>query len=400
MSSNPTDAFTLCPRLGQSDGHGQPLVTPLVLSTTYCRDDIDADVAHAYSRESNPTVAALEHALGQLEDAPDAACFATGLAAETALFLTLLKQGDHVACSRACYGGTTRLLEQVLSGLGVQVDFVDTSDLDAVAAVLRPNTRLLLAETPANPTLLLSDLRALADLAHANGTLLAVDNTFLTPALQQPLELGADVSVTSTTKFIEGHSAALGGALVTRDEDLLDRIRFVRKCTGAIQSPLGAWLTLQGLKTLPLRLQRQSETAGAIATWLAQREDVELVHYPGLPDFPQAALARRQHRGAHGAVVSFEPKGGATRARELVRQLKLARLVEHVGSVETLVTHSASMTHGGVRPEEREAVGVTDGLLRLSIGLEPAETLIADLEQALAFSRVATEGGASCPAVA
>ena len=248
---------SLCCRAGAGSGDGEPLVTPIVQSTTFCRDGVDSRATHQYSRVSNPTVSALEEVLGALEAAPPAACFATGLAAETALLLALLRQGDHVVCGRAVYGGTTRLLQRILAPLGIEAAFVDTTSPAAVAAALTPRTRLVFIETPANPTLEVTDIRAIANLAHGAGALLVVDNTFLTPALQQPLSLGADITVTSTTKFIDGHSVAPGGAVVSRDEALLERVRFVRKSTGAIQTPQHAWLTLQGIKTLPLRLRAQ-----------------------------------------------------------------------------------------------------------------------------------------------
>ncbi|MCA9298882.1 MAG: aminotransferase class I/II-fold pyridoxal phosphate-dependent enzyme [Phycisphaerales bacterium] len=365
----------ICPGLGQGTRDGDPLVATIAQSTTFCRDAVGSDPEHQYSRVSNPTVAALEDALGALENAPRALCFATGLAAETALFLALLRQGDHVVCGRSVYGGTTRLLQQVLSELGVESTFVDTTDLDAVRDAVRPETRLLFVESPANPTLDVTDIRACADIAHRAGALLAVDNTFLTPVLQQPLDLGADISVYSTTKFIEGHSVALGGAIVSRDQALLDRVKFIRNCTGAIQNPFNAWLTIQGLRTLPLRIRHQSANAAEIASWLRERPEIEAVHYP-THDFGQ-------HLGADGAVVSFEVRGGLETGRAFVERLERCTLVEHVGSTQTLITHPASMTHADVPPEQRRAVGLGDGLLRLSVGLEPASTIIEDLEQAL-----------------
>lgn len=376
-----TSADTLCAHAGQGRHDGAPLVPPIVQSTTFCRDSLESTSEHAYSRVSNPTVAALEEALGALEDAPPAVAFASGLAAESALFLALLTRGDHVLCSRAVYGGTTRLLEQLLGNLGIEVGFVDTTDPAAVAARLRPETRLVLVETPANPTLEVSDIAALSRCVRAHGALLAVDNTFLTAVLQRPLELGADITVCSTTKFVDGHSAALGGSVVTRDTQLLTRLRFVRKCTGAILSPFAAWLTLQGLKTLPLRLGRQSETAAELARWLDGHPAVARVHYPGLqsPD----SLPAGQHRTAHGAVLSFEVRGGGAAVRALLVTLTLCRLVEHVGSVETLLTHPATMTHADVDPVQRAAVGISDGLLRLSVGLEQSGEIRTDLARGL-----------------
>ncbi|MCP3918175.1 MAG: aminotransferase class I/II-fold pyridoxal phosphate-dependent enzyme [bacterium] len=387
---------TTCPRLGQGRGDGEPLVAPIVQSTTFCRDGLDSDPEHKYSRESNPTVALLERALGTLEDAPPAVCYGTGLAAESGLFLTLLRAGDHVVCSRALYGGTTRLLERIFFGLGVATTFVDSTDVGEVERALEPNTKLVFLETPANPTLDLTDIRAVSALAKRAGAWVAVDNTFLTAVLQRPLDLGADFSVYSTTKSIEGHSVALGGAIVARDEEQLEALRFTRKCTGNIQSPFNAWLTLQGIKTLPLRLGRQCESAQRIVNWLVEHPATARVNYPTAPGFAQAELASVQHLGAHGAVVSFELEGGAERARAVSEHVTLCRLVEHVGSVETLLTHSASMTHGGVPRDQRELVGVTEGLLRLSVGLEHPDAIIHDLERAFRKT-AAREEVTACP---
>lgn len=395
--------------LGLDDGailDGAALVEPIAQSTTFCRDGVGSKAEHQYSRVSNPTVARLERVLGRLENAPPSASFSTGLAAESALLLACVRGGEHVVCSRAVYGGTTRLLQRVLSQFGVQATFVDSRDPCAIADAVRSDTRLVFVETPANPTLDLTDIRKAASIAHAGGAILAVDNTFLTPILQQPLDLGADVSVYSTTKFVDGHSVAMGGALVSRDETLLERIRFIRKCTGAIQTPFNAWLTLNGLKTLPLRIRRQSQTAAKLARWLARRSEVVAVHYPSLLNDAQRAVAEAQHVGAHGAVLSFEVAGGVEAGDAFVRGLRRLRLVEHVGSVETLVTHPATMTHADVPVEQRAEVGVGDGLLRLSVGLEPHHVIREDLERGLLAASRHTERtsarseGAACPASA
>lgn len=384
---------TLLPHAGQGFSDGEPLVAPIAQSTTFCRDGLSSQAQHCYSRQSNPTVAALERTLGELELAPPGVAYSTGLGAEAGLFLTLFSAGDHVVCSRALYGGTTRILQQVFPRLDVATDFVDTTDPAAVQAALRPNTRLVFLETPSNPTLELTDLRSISRIAKAAGVLVAVDNTFLTPLLQQPLDCGADISVYSTTKFIEGHSAALGGAVISRDEELLERLRFVRTCTGGIQTPFNGWLTLQGLKTLGIRLERQSETAQELAEWLVNHPATRRVHYPTLATPPQQAIAEAQHLGAHGAVLSFELNSGAEGARHLLSGVKLCRLVEHVGSVETLLTHSATMTHGAVPRGERELVGVTDGLLRISVGLEPLSAIIEDLRPALELAQSPSAAG-------
>lgn len=377
------DFATLCAQSGRGEHDGEPLVPAIVQSTTFARVGIESAAEHTYSRASNPTVSALERALARLEDAPHAVAFSTGLAAETALFQALCRAGDHVVCSRGLYGGTTRLLEQILSRAGILATFVDTRDLQQLSAALRPSTRLVFLESPANPTLDLTDLAAASSIARRHGAKVAVDNTFLTGVLQRPLDLGADASVTSTTKLVDGHSVALGGVVVTRDSALAQELAFVRKCTGSIQTPFHAWLTLLGLKTLPLRITRQSESAERIATWLTERAGVRSVNYPTLA---KAALAQRQHLGLHGNVLSFELEGGYERACALLRHVRLCTLVEHIGSVETLLTHSASMTHGGVAPAARRAAGVSDELLRLSVGLEDPRDIIADLERALVAS--------------
>ncbi|KAA0215824.1 MAG: aminotransferase class I/II-fold pyridoxal phosphate-dependent enzyme [Leptolyngbya sp. PLA3] len=379
----PVDFDTICTAAGRTGGDGDPLVPPLVQSTTYCRDGIASAAPHAYSRVSNPTVAQLEATLGTIEAAPPAIAFGTGLAAETALFLALLKQGDHIVCGQHVYGGTSRLLRELFADLGVETTFVNSTKVAEVAAAIRKNTRLVFVETPANPTLEITDIAAIAKVTHAGGALLAVDNTFLTGVLQQPLALGADLSVYSTTKFIEGHSVALGGAIVTQDAKLVERIKFIRKCTGNIQAPFNAWLTLQGIRTLPLRLRQQSATAAQVAEFLADHPAVQRACYPTLGEPRQRALADKQHLGAHGPVVSFEIVGGIEAAKVFLSALRLCRLVEHVGSVETLVTHSASMTHADVPAEERRKAGVNDGLVRISAGLESAEAIIADLRSAL-----------------
>jgi cystathionine beta-lyase/cystathionine gamma-synthase len=395
--SRPSSIDTLCIHAGRPQCDGDPLVAPLVQSTAYLRAGLDSTAPHAYSRVSNPTVDALEQALGALEQSPPAVTFASGLAAETALFLAFLRAGDHVICGRAVYGGTTRLLRHLFAGLGVDATFVDATRLEEVAAAFRARTRLVLVETPANPTLELTDLDQVARLVHAHGALLAVDNTFLTAALQRPLDHGADFSVYSTTKFVEGHGVALGGAIVARDADALARLRFVRKCTGGIQTAWHAWLTLQGLRTLPLRLARQAATAERIAAALAHAPGLRRVLHPSRATGEQARIARGQHRGGHGAVVTFELPDGAA-AQRFARALELVRLAEHVGSVETLLTHPATMTHADVDPAARRAAGISDGLLRLSVGLEAAEDVLADLERGLAAVERGATREAPCPA--
>ncbi|MFM9957553.1 MAG: trans-sulfuration enzyme family protein [Phycisphaerales bacterium] len=371
-------------------GTPRPLVPGIVQSTTYLHRAVSDIDGPTYSRVGNPTVDHLEDVLGTLEDAPPAVTFSTGLAAETALFLALLRAGDHAVVGEAIYGGTVRLFRQVLSELGITCTFVDAADVSAVRAAITARTRLVFIETPANPTLRLTDIAAVADAVRgaresiAPEIRLAVDNTFLTPVLQRPLDLGADISVYATTKQIEGHSVALGGSVVSRDETLLERVRFIRKSTGGIQTPFNAWLTTNGVKTLAVRIKQQSLHAQQVAEWLAVHPAVKRVNYPGLHDFPQRELAHRQHKGnLHGNVVSFEIEGGTPAGIALLNGVKLCALVEHVGSVETLITHPASMTHADVPKEQRERVGLTDGLVRLSVGLEDPADIINDLAQAI-----------------
>ncbi|MEQ1570392.1 MAG: PLP-dependent transferase, partial [Myxococcota bacterium] len=296
------------------------------------------------------------------------------------LDMGLLKAGDHVVCGRVVYGGTTRLLRELLGPLGVRTTFVDPRDPAAIRAAIEPRTRLVLVESPANPTLELVDLAAAAE---ASGRVpLVVDNTLLTATEQRPLELGATVSLYSTTKFVEGHNATVGGAVLTRDAALAERIAWVRNATGSIGSPLDAFLTLQGLKTLPLRMARHGASALAVATFLERHPAVERVWYPFLPSFPQHALARRQQRSG-GGVLSFELRGGVPAAIAAMDALQVCTRAESLGAVQTLVTHPATMTHADVPRDERLAAGLSDGLVRLSVGLEDPEDLIADLDRAL-----------------
>ena len=358
------------------------ILTPVYQTTTYRQQAVGSHKGYTYTRSGNPTVAALERNLGQIEGCPPAACFATGMAAISALFLSVLRAEDEVVVSDVVYGGTVRLLRQVLDGFGVQARFVDSSRPEAVAEAITPRTRLVFVETPANPTLKLTDLAAVAEVAHDTGTLFAVDNTFLTSVLQRPFELGADVVLYSTTKYIEGHNSTVGGALLSRDEELLDRVRLVQSTVGFPQSPWEAWLTLRGLKTLPLRMERHSSNALRVARWLEQHAQVGSVAYPGLESFPQHELAQEQQRSG-GGMLTFEVKGGAAVGREVMRSVRLCALAENLGAVETLITHPATMTHASLTEDERDALGIGAGLIRLSVGLEDAEDIIGDLAQAI-----------------
>src|SRR6266540_1801854 len=342
------------------------MLTPIYQTTTYRQPAVGEHKGYTYSRSGNPTVTALE----------------CRLAAATVLCLALLKAGDRVVLSQAVYGGTVRLLKQVLAQFGVESDFIDTSDSEALIRALREPAKFLFIETPANPTLKLTDIELAARLSKDAGALLVVDNTLLTPALQRPLDLGADVVLHSTTKFIEGHNATVGGALITRSAELHEKLAFVRNAIGAIQAAFPAWLTLQGVKTLPLRMAQHSANALRVARFLEGRPEVEWIAYPGLESFPQFELAKRQQQ-AGGALIAFEVKGGVEAGVRLMNSVKLCSLAENLGATETLITHPVSMTHGDVPPEQRAAAGITDGLVRLSVGLENPDDLIADLEQAL-----------------
>jgi cystathionine beta-lyase/cystathionine gamma-synthase len=300
------------------------------------------------------------------------------------LCLALLRAGDHVVASQAVYGGTVRLFKQVLEPFGVTADFVDTADETALRnAVTAKRTRLVFIETPANPTLRLTDIKLAATIAHEAGALFVVDNTLLTPALQRPFDLHADVVLHSTTKFIEGHNATVGGALITRDPDLHERFAFTRNAIGAIQSPFPAWLTLQGVKTVGLRMAQHSANALQIARFLETHPRVTKILYPGLESFPQFELARKQQTSG-GALIAFEIEGGVEAGIRLMNSVELCALAENLGSAETLITHPASMTHADVPASQRQAAGITDGLVRLSVGLEDPADIIRDLSRGLA----------------
>lgn len=360
------------------------ILTPIHQSTTYVQASVDEYLArgYSYSRSANPTVRALEHKLARLERGADCCAFSTGMAAINATMVALLNAGDHAVVSDVAYGGTYRLCTKVFSRFGVDFTFADTADPGAVAASIRDNTRLILTETPANPTLKLTDIAAISGIAKDHGIPHAVDNTFLTPYYQRPLELGADLSVHSTTKYLDGHNATVGGAVVSATVELDDKIRFVQNATGNIMSPMVAWLTLQGCKTLSVRMDAQSASAMQIAQMLELHEKVERVRYPGLESFPQHDLARVQ-AGGFGAMLWFEVQGGVAAGKKLMDALELWSLAENLGSVESLVTHPVTMTHADVEEAERKRVGITDGLVRLSVGLEDPEDLMADLAQAL-----------------
>ena len=358
------------------------ILTPIYQSATYVQDGIGIHKGYTYSRSGNPTVTALEKKLGLLEGVETAVCFSTGMAATTALCLALLKSGDHLVCSDVVYGGTVRLIRQVLEKFGITASFVDTSNVKIVEQAVNENTRLILIETPANPTLKLTDIALIAKLAKAHSIPLVVDNTFLTAALQRPLDLGADIVLYSTTKYIDGHNATVGGALIAKDPSFTEKFYFMRNAIGSIQSPFDAWLILQGVKTLGLRMQQHSANALMVAKFLEKHPNVTKVIYPGLETFAQYKLAKQQ-QFLFGGMLTFEVRGGYDNAVKVMNAVSLCALAENLGAVETLITHPASMTHGPIPAEERHAIGIADGLIRLSVGLENPEDIIADLENAL-----------------
>ena len=360
------------------------VLPPIYQSTTFAQPSVDEYLSkgYSYSRSGNPTVRALEKRLARLENGEDCTCYSTGMAAVSAVLHAFLNAGDHALVSQVAYGGTYRVCTQVFARFGARFTFVATSDPAAVEAAIRPETRLLLTETPANPTLALSDVAALSEIARANNLIHVVDNTFLTPYYQQPLALGADVSLHSTTKYLDGHNATVGGANVAANAELDEKLRFVQNATGSIMSPMVAWLTLQGVKTLSVRMDRQSASAMRIAEYLSGHPAVGEVCYPGLESFSQHELAGRQATG-FGAMLWCELKGGLEAGKALMDGVELWTLAENLGAVESLITHPVTMTHADVDAEERQRVGLRDGLVRFSVGLEDPEDLIEALDAAL-----------------
>jgi cystathionine beta-lyase/cystathionine gamma-synthase len=360
------------------------ILTPIFQSTTFVQESVDEYMGkgYSYSRGGNPTVRALEDRLTALEDGHDTTAYSSGMAATVAVCLGLLQAGDHVIIADVVYGGTYRFADQFLTKFGVDVTFADATNPTHLRQAIRPETRLIFTESPANPTLKVTDLAAVSEVAASAGAYHVTDNTFLTPYFQRPLELGANIVVHSTTKFLDGHNATLGGAVVVDSQELQDRISFARISAGLVMSPMVAWLTLQGVKTLSERMDRQSASALEIAHWLEGHPKVDYVNYPGLPSHPQFELSSRQASG-FGAMVCFEVHGGAETGKKLMDAVELWSLAENLGSVESLITHPVTMTHAAIPAEERVKAGITDGLVRLSVGLEDVEDLIADLGSAL-----------------
>ncbi|MGA9528075.1 MAG: PLP-dependent aspartate aminotransferase family protein [Terriglobales bacterium] len=353
---------------------------PIYASSTYVQEEIGKHKGYEYSRVSNPTRDRLETNLAALEGGVAAKVFASGMAAINAV-ATMLKAGDHVIAGHNLYGGTPRLFNQVLVNFGLTFTYVNTTDLAAVERAFQKNTRLVFLETPTNPLMELCDLRAISDLTHQRGAEVVVDNTFMSPYFQRPIELGADMVIHSTTKFLNGHSDGLGGVVVCTKPEQAEKLAFLQKCAGAIMSPFECWLILRGVKTLAVRMSQHDSNGRKVAGYLAQHKKVQKVFYPGLPDHPQHELAKRQMSG-FGALISFET-GSLSNANKMLRKVRVCSLGESLGGVETLISHPATMTHAAVGEEGRRKIGITDGLVRISVGIEDIDDIIADLDQAL-----------------
>jgi cystathionine gamma-lyase len=359
------------------------VMTPIFQTSTYAQAGLGEHKGYEYSRSGNPTRTALETCLASLENGQYGLAFASGLAAENAV-LSLLNAGDHVVSCDDLYGGTYRLFERVMKRYQVETSYVSASaSMKEYEQAIRPDTRMLWLETPTNPLLNLIDIRALAEMAHRHKLVVVVDNTFASPYFQQPLQLGADIVLHSTTKYINGHSDVIGGALVMNDPELHESIKFFQNAAGGVPGPFDSWLTLRGIKTLAVRMRQHAENAMAVARFLSEHPRVEKVYYPGLPSHPDHELARRQMSG-FGGMVSFQFKGSYADVTRMARRFQVFALAESLGGVESLVCHPASMTHASIPRELREARGLTDTLLRLSVGIEDIEDLLADLEQVLA----------------
>lgn len=357
------------------------IIVPLYQTSTYVQEEIGKHKGFEYARTQNPTRAALEANLATLEKGSHGVAFASGMAAINAL-MTLFKKGDHVVASDTVYGGTYRLFEQVLRKFGLDFSWVDTSNVENVAAAIRPETRMVYVETPTNPIMAISDIAAVSQICRSEKILLTVDNTFLSPYLQRPIELGADVVVHSTTKFINGHSDSVGGILVVNDSSLAEHLYFIQNAAGAILSAFDSWLVLRGTKTLAVRMKQHEVNGRRVAEYLNSHRAVRQIYYPGLEDHPGHQLAKRQQHG-FGSMIAFET-GSLENANTVLKNVRLCSLAESLGGVETLISHPATMTHASIPRPDREKIGITDGLVRISVGIEDVEDLIADLDRALA----------------
>jgi cystathionine beta-lyase/cystathionine gamma-synthase len=372
---------TVCIHAGQEpDPSTGAIITPIYQTSTYVQEGLGQHKGYEYGRTQNPTRMAVERNIAAIEKGTAAFAFASGMAAIDAI-LTRLESGDHLVVSDNTYGGTFRLFERVRRKFGLDFTYVDTSQLDAIDKALTPKTKYLFIETPTNPMLRITDLAAAAEIAHKKNVRVVVDNTFASPFIQQPLALGCDMVVHSTTKFLNGHSDSVGGVVVLKHQDDVDWMQFVQNAAGAILGPMDSWLVLRGTKTLPIRMERTNDNAMAIAQHLASHPKVKSVIYPGLADHPHHALAKKQMRG-FGGLISFDV-GSIDAARTVLPRFRLMALAESLGGVETLISHPAIMTHASVPPERRAAIGITDGLIRISVGIEDVDDLKEDLNYAL-----------------
>ncbi|PYR90211.1 MAG: cystathionine gamma-synthase [Acidobacteria bacterium] len=379
----PPDArfSTICIHAGQTpDPSTGAIITPIFQTSTYVQDELGKHKGFEYARTQNPTRAALEANVAAIEGGNAAFAYASGMAAIGAI-TTMLKSGDHVVVTDNTYGGTFRLFDKVLTKYKIDFSYVDTSRPDLIEAAMRPATKMLFVETPTNPVLRLTDLSQAAALAHAHGAKLVVDNTFASPAVQRPIEFGADLVVHSTTKYLNGHSDSVGGIVIAVGDEDVEWLRFIQNAAGAILSPFDSWLVLRGTKTLTVRMAQHNTNAMAVAAFLAAHPKVANVIYPGLTNHPQHDLAKRQMRG-FGGMLSFDV-GTFNAARCVLNRVRLMSLAESLGGVETLISHPATMTHASVPPARRQEIGLTDSLVRISVGIEDPADLIADLEQAL-----------------
>jgi cystathionine gamma-lyase/cystathionine beta-lyase/cystathionine gamma-lyase/homocysteine desulfhydrase len=371
---------TDCIHAGQEPEPVTGAVTfPIFQTSTYVQPKLGEHKGYEYARTQNPTRSVAEACIAALERGKHGHCFASGMAAIDVVF-RLLSKGDHVVAGENMYGGSYRLFSRVLERFGLEFTYVDTSKSDAVKKAIRENTKIVYLETPTNPMMTLTDLAACSKIAHDRGALVVVDNTFCSPYLQRPIELGADIVVHSTTKFLNGHSDSIGGAVVSNSDEIAEKIGFLQNAAGAILSPFDSWLVVRGIKTLAVRMKRHEENGMAMANYLAHHPKVKKIYYPGLPDHPQHALAKKQMNG-FGALISFD-LGSKENAAKLLNRVRLCSLGESLGGVETLISHPETMTHASVPVEERHRLGITPGLVRISVGIEDIEDLIDDLENA------------------
>jgi cystathionine gamma-lyase/cystathionine beta-lyase/cystathionine gamma-lyase/homocysteine desulfhydrase len=357
-------------------------VVPIYPTSTYLQEELGKNKGYEYARVSNPTRTHLETNLAALEGGTSAHVFASGMAAVTAVTQCFLKQGDHLICGHNVYGGVPRYFNQVMANYGVEFSYVDTSDLDAVKKAMRRNTRIVWVETPTNPLMVLTDIREVARIAHAGGAELVVDNTFMSPYFQRPIEFGADMVMHSTTKFLNGHSDGLGGMIAATKPIHAEKLAFMQKTSGAILSPFECWLVLRGVKSLAVRMEKHDENGRAVAEFLRNHSKVKQVLYPGFSDHPQHALAKRQMTG-FGSMITFET-GSLKNAKKMLAKVRVCSLAESLGGVETLISHPATMTHAALGEKGRKQIGLTDGMVRISVGIEDVDDLLADLDQALA----------------